>query len=384
MKSQTESPRRQPFVRLLIVAAAYVATARLGHQFAVPPGDVSPIWPPAGVALTALLLWGPRAAAGVWLGSFLAHAWALGASPDASLIRTLAVAGSIAVGATAQALLGAYLLPRWAGEDPLGRPAGVFRFLVVAALTGALGPSWGAPQLCAGGYLPWNNFGGVWFAWWLGATMGALVVVPLALSRAAPRLSAGGERRRAEVGLWVVALFAGGQAVFGPWSPAGTEHYSLAFLAVPLIVWAAVRFGRGWTALGVAALSAVALAGTVRGFGPFADLPRPQALLLVQAFTGVVAVTGLTLSASVGEGARARRELSRERDLLNLLMDNVPEHVFFKDVEGRYIRTNRARADFLALPGPERAVGKTDAELQPPEAAAGALSDERRVRETGT
>ncbi len=83
--------------------------------------------------------------------------------------------------------------------------------------------------------------------------------------------------------------------------------------------------------------------------------------------------------------ARTQAEalLARERDLLHALMDNIPDKIFFKDAEGRFVRINRAHAASLGLKDPAEAVGKTEFDVHPPEQAQEACQDEKTILETG-
>src|ERR1051326_7674339 len=58
-----------------LVAASYALTAKLSFAMAVPPGNVSVVWPPSGIALAVILILGERMWLGVWLGSFVANTW---------------------------------------------------------------------------------------------------------------------------------------------------------------------------------------------------------------------------------------------------------------------------------------------------------------------
>jgi PAS domain S-box-containing protein len=69
--------------------------------------------------------------------------------------------------------------------------------------------------------------------------------------------------------------------------------------------------------------------------------------------------------------------------LLRILMDNIPDTIYFKDREGRFLCVNRAEARFLGLADPDEAIGRTDADFYPPEIAAVYAADERRIVETG-
>ncbi|HNT74973.1 MAG TPA: PAS domain S-box protein [Anaerolineae bacterium] len=75
--------------------------------------------------------------------------------------------------------------------------------------------------------------------------------------------------------------------------------------------------------------------------------------------------------------------LARERFLLQTLMENVPDHIYFKDTDSRYIRINRALATWLGLAAPEQAIGKTDADFFSAEHAERAYKDEQRLMQDG-
>ena len=90
-----------------------------------------------------------------------------------------------------------------------------------------------------------------------------------------------------------------------------------------------------------------------------------------------------TLADALAETQKAEKALTAERDLLRCLMENVPDHIYFKDEQSRFIRINRALSDQFHLASPDDAIGKTDADFFTNEHAQQALGDERRVLETG-
>jgi PAS domain S-box-containing protein len=83
------------------------------------------------------------------------------------------------------------------------------------------------------------------------------------------------------------------------------------------------------------------------------------------------------------ERRRAEEAAGRERDLLHALMDNIPDHIYFKDSSSRFTRINRAHAESLGLSAAEEAVGKTDADFFADEFARAAREDERALMESG-
>ena len=83
------------------------------------------------------------------------------------------------------------------------------------------------------------------------------------------------------------------------------------------------------------------------------------------------------------ERRRAEESLTEARQLWSVLLEHIPGHVCFKDVQGRYIRVNRAMAEHLGLGDPMAAIGKTDGDFYDPEFARQTTQDEREVMRTG-
>lgn len=83
------------------------------------------------------------------------------------------------------------------------------------------------------------------------------------------------------------------------------------------------------------------------------------------------------------ERHRVEQALEQERDLFNTLMDNIPDHIYFKDAQSRFVRINRSLAAKFGLPEPATAVGQTDFDMFTPEHARPAFEDEQRIIRSG-
>lgn len=77
------------------------------------------------------------------------------------------------------------------------------------------------------------------------------------------------------------------------------------------------------------------------------------------------------------------KALERERDLLYTLMDNIPDSIYFKDIEGRFIKINKGLAELLGLANPDDAVGKTDFDFYKSAAAQEGLASEKAFIQAG-
>src|SRR6266576_3286516 len=168
---QMSQPLRR--VALLIgLSAIYYFTAKLGLRFAFINSSVTTVWPPAGIALAAFVLFGYR----VWPAM-------LGAAFLANVTTTGAVLPSIgiATGNTIEGLLAAYLVNRFArGGRVFDRVADILRFTVLAALVSTtVAASIGVASLALGGLLSWSDAPRVWLTWWLGDAVGDIVVAPV-------------------------------------------------------------------------------------------------------------------------------------------------------------------------------------------------------------
>jgi signal transduction histidine kinase/integral membrane sensor domain MASE1/ActR/RegA family two-component response regulator len=302
--------RGGPIAAALGVAVLYVLAGKLGLRFAVLHASASPVWPPTGLALVALLLLGPR----VWPAIF-AGAFAVNITTAGSVATSL----GIALGNTLEALAGAWLVNRFArGPAVFERARDIFAFAGLAGLVStALSATIGVTSLALGGYARWADSGPIWLTWWLGDAAGALVVAPCLLLWIREPDPARLRQQPLEAALLAATVIGAGLVVFADLGPLDTQHAPIAFLCIPSLLWAAFRFGPREASAAIVLLSAVAVAGTVHGAGPFARGVANESLLLLQAFMATIAITILPVAALVWERRRADDEraalLAQER-----------------------------------------------------------------------
>ncbi|HXZ01591.1 MAG TPA: MASE1 domain-containing protein [Stellaceae bacterium] len=323
--------RPRAVLATLGVAAAYYTAAWLGLQLQFQATQATPVWPPSGIAFAALLLFGPRLAAGVFLGAFLAnltdfYAKSAAATPAGLLAHfaahpeEIAVAALIGFGNMLEALIGIHIVRRFgAGADITHDIFAVFVFVLAALASCLVASSIGIASLAAAGFLPPSLRGTAWFTWWLRDAAGVLIVAPLAVAWSSLDRAVLAIRPFAKL-ICVLLLFLYCVLTFGGWLEAGmlapvllrTQAYTL----IPILLWVEYAFGSALGTLGVALAAAVAVLGTAAGHGPFVAAEQNEALLVLQGFIAIVSIAMLVLDAALRERRQALADLTRARDEL--------------------------------------------------------------------
>lgn len=285
-------------LRIAAMAALYYGAAELGLQQQLVRGQVTPLWPPTGVAVAGLLAVGPRVWPGIALGAFLANV-SLGPSIPAVL---LIVAGNTL------APVCAYLLLRRAGfRTELDRLRDVPALVFLGALGGMLvSATVGSAVLLVSGAIDGSDFWPTWSVWWTGDAMGVLVVTPflLMLRRARRPVGVGWPR-------WAEAAALAAGTVLVTHLATRTSNASLLFLVFPFLIWAAYRFRQPGAATCTLAVSTLAILAAAGGSGPFAGHDLFSNMVTLQAFNGTAALTALLLAAVVTERDETHQEIKR-------------------------------------------------------------------------
>jgi len=298
------------------VAAAYFIGAKIGLSLAFVNVSVSPVWPPAGIAIAVLLWFGYRATPGVVLGALLANYLLT----DVALLPSIA----IAIGNTLEGLTAVYLLRRFTeSRNPFNRAFDVLKFVVFAALIStAVAATVGNLSLCISGHENWADFRRLWVTWWSGDGVGALLVTPLILSW----LERPVERWRGW--LWIefttlfvvmsllcLTIYTDALHQIGGIRPWG-------HITIPLLLWAAFRFGPRGVSTAMIPLSVIAIWGTIHNVGAFASYPRNEGLLFLQAYVADLAITTLSLAAIVTERKIAGLHLAGSLSVTRILAES--------------------------------------------------------------
>ena len=293
-------------LRLAAITGAYYVAGRLGLSFAFINANASAIWPPTGIALASLLLFGLRCWPAVFIGAFLVNLSTSGAVISSTVIAS---------GNTLEAVLATSFINRFANGSRAFEKAGdlvraaAFTLLVATPVAASVGTL----ALLSTNLAAPEDAPVVWATWWLGDAAGAVTVAPLVLLWT-ERPWLGAVRARPVEAIFVaVTLIGVTLGVFSEATRAGTEHWSLAWLCLPVLLWTALRFGPKECVAGAMVVCILAIRNTLHGFGPFAAHPPNHALLLLQCFIAILTLAALATAAE----ARERRARERQLELLN-------------------------------------------------------------------
>ena len=289
---------------LVAVAGIYFVLAKLGLMLASINPSASPIWPPTGFALAAVLLGGSRVWPAIFVGAFAANATTAG---------TLETSAVIALGNTLEGLIGGAVINAWSGgRGTFDEPVRVAKFaLIGAGPAPAISATVGVATLCLAGLAPWEKFVPIWATWWLGDAAGALVLTPVIV------LWAESFRRRFDYRELpdAVAVFglaaAVGFVAFSPLLPRSQYTAPLGFLAIIPLFWAALRRGPRDTATVGLIITAFAIWATIGHNGPFGEMGLNESFLLLLTFMASVSVPSLALSADVAMRRASEESLLR-------------------------------------------------------------------------
>ncbi|TME01579.1 MAG: hypothetical protein E6I71_15415 [Chloroflexi bacterium] len=272
-------------LRLALVAVAYYVSARLGLELALVHGQVTPVWPPTGIALVAILVFGVRVWPAVAVAAFAVNL-PIGPNPLG--------AACIAAGNTLAPLTAAALMKRAGFRLELDRLRDAAVIILLGALTGmAVSATVGSLVLVISGSVPGSNFAQTWAVWWTGDAMGVLLVAPFLLSfwPQAGRPALAWSRQielAALLGAVAVVTFVAFQ-----------NPFRLEYLVFPLIAYAAVRFRLRGAAPAALIASGVAVWAAVNGTGPFAEENLLQKMVTLQGFNVFVALASFVLASYV-------------------------------------------------------------------------------------
>ncbi|TIQ29986.1 MAG: PAS domain S-box protein [Mesorhizobium sp.] len=369
---------RPHFLHLAIFFVAYVMGCGFAQVLAIVPGTGISIWPPSGLFMATLILgsrqsWPWWVLAGCLAELFSNFLWFNSPLPAALLIY---------LGNASEAATGAWLVTRI-----LRRPVGletlpeVLAFVVLGAgVAPVIGATVGSATLAWFGVQS-QTFAAAWPLFWIGDATGILIVAPLVLVVF--------QNWRGEVQLlaarWIEASVVG-LIFLGVAALSLSGYLPFAYIVMPPLLWAAVRFEFKGAAITLALLALITTVFTISGVSQFAGDPESQRQkqIMLQLFLAISAFSALIVAAISRQHQQALLTLRqsvetlREREgELSQLVDLVPSHVWRLAPNGEPIFFNKRMVDFIGRnvadmdkPGITRLAAMIEGSIHPDDAAA--------------
>jgi signal transduction histidine kinase len=276
---------------LALTALAYYLAGRIGLELAYLDGAVAAVWPPAGVGLALLFLYGPRLLPGIVVGDLLLGDFS---TPLGTVLGQT-------VGNTLALLIAASLLRRLTGgRGGLARVFDVLAFVGCAVVAAIISAAFGPMSLRLGDVIAPDELGSVFRTWMLSDAAGALVAAPVVLTWAATGVKGIRRRDLVEGAALLAAL-----VVLAELPP----QRDVPYIVFPLLLWAALRFGPRGAATATLVVCSIAVWNTAQDDGPFVRDSLTDSLLSTQLFIAISALTSLLLAAVTAERSRAARAL---------------------------------------------------------------------------
>jgi len=309
----------RPFFAALLVFAAYYLGAKIGFALTFRPHPVSVLWPPNSILLAALLLTPVRIWWVLLLAAFPAH---LAAQLQSNVPPTMILCWFISN--SCEALIGAACV-RYLIDGPVrfNRLGNVGIFICFAAFL--------APFLSSfvdAAFVTINHWGedSYWQVWRIRFTsniLAALTLVPLIVTWVADGLAWLGKIRRArflEAALLLLALLSVNTIVF--YKLGTTADSALLYLPLPLLIWAAVRFGSRGASAAICTLTFLAIWSAGHGYGPFSTRSAEENALSIQMFLIVMSVPLLLLAAVIEERSKGALTLHEREERISLAAES--------------------------------------------------------------
>jgi signal transduction histidine kinase len=288
---------------LVVVAAAYYAVGRIGLELAYLDGAVAALWPPAGLGLAVLFLYGIRLWPAVVVGDLLLGDYS---TPLGTVLAQT-------VGNTVAVVVAALLLRRLtSGRGDLERVADVLALVACALVAALVSAAFGPLSLRLGDVIPADELGRVFRTWTLGDACGVLVLAPVILTWATVGLR-GIHRREVVEGAIALALLVALSEL--------PPQREVPYIVFPVLLWCALRFGPRGASAAILVVCSITVWNTAHNAGPFVRESTTDSLLATQLFIAIAALTSLVLAAVTAERGRVAAALAQSEASQRALAD---------------------------------------------------------------
>jgi signal transduction histidine kinase len=288
---------------IALVAVGYYVAGRIGLELAYLDGAVAALWPPAGLGLAVLFLYGVRLWPGIVIGDLLLGDYS---TPFGTVLGQT-------VGNTLALVIAALVLRRLTGgRGELERVFDVLALVACALLAAIISAAFGPMSLYLGDVIAADELGRVFRTWTLGDASGVLVLAPALLTWAASGLKDIRRRELVEMAVMLALL-----VVLAELPP----QQEVPYVVFPVLLWAALRLGPRGAATAILVVCSITVWNTAHSEGPFVRESITDSLLATQLFIAISAITSLILAAVTAERTGAARALAATEAAQRALAD---------------------------------------------------------------
>lgn len=282
------------FLATFFTTLLYFFVGRFGFSLSLTGNNITPVFFPAGIAISLILIFGiRRIATGVFLGSFLMNLWAFYKiyDPAKSIIVSFLIAG----GSLLQGCLGAHLLEKYVGKN-FTKIFDLFKTQLISIIICFISSTWAVANMCAFGFVNWEDFPYSWLIWYLGDLAGILIILPLFMCWKVKKLSHWNLDGFLEFFILLMITVSLSQLIC---EISRRYIFGLIFLLIPLVTWAALRFCQFIVSLLFFTSLMIFIFKTFNGNGFVYNINNNITLLLVQFHVIVIWYSILTLCIAI-------------------------------------------------------------------------------------
>lgn len=315
-------------IKIIAITALYFVLAKFGLSLASETKQITLVWPPTGIAIASLVLFGIEFWPAVALGAFLANI---------TTSEPFSVALGITLGNTLEAVVAAFMLKVLGFNRNFLKIKDVVLFIVFGViLAPTISATFGTTSLVLGGIGSWETYPINWFNWWVGDAVGCMVVAPAVFIWSRVKTFKLTLQEYLEgIGIMGIVFFLGLLFFTGTF-PNFPFAYQVQFKYVmfPFLLWASYSFKQRGSTLAVLMVSAVGIWGAVTGSGPFITRDDEQTLLFLDTFMAAISLTFLIFSAIVHEKDLAEAKITARERRFRSLIENSSDGIVLVDSFG--------------------------------------------------
>lgn len=341
-KSKPSSPAHLGLVtRIFILTGFYFVGGIVGRNASFLSETTVLIWPPTGIAIAAILLFGYKFWPGVCIGASL---FAIALSNVPTVFFTM----STAIGNTVGALTCAYLLKHFVGfRNSMDRVRDVAGLVGLACGLGTtVNATFNAVGLSFAGVIGWDDLFSHVIFWWIPNAMAVLIVAPLILSWGSPTSIKLSTRGKVEALICTLGLIISTKISFFSWYVYGLASYPWAYLPYPFLVWASLRFGQRGATTGTFIITILSISSLLDGRGPFISNTEQESLILVGTYLSILAISNMLLASLVSERLSVEEALRQSEQRFRAVVEDQTELIWRFTDEGVITFVNDAYCRF--------------------------------------